>query len=93
WIKARTSETTQSIIEAAAEMAVLAAQQLYADYSGEIKKYQAMSYMEMLLKEYNLTIDEDVRSNAIESALKAVKIEAGISWFKTELETDDATVE
>lgn len=80
WIKARTSETTQSIIEAAATAAVYAAQQLYASGTGEDKKSYAVTYMTDLLGECGLTVNADTVSSAIESALKAVKVSAGDTW-------------
>lgn len=80
WIKARTSETTQSIIEAAATTAVYAAQQVYASGTGEDKKAYAVEYMTDLLGECGLSVNADTVSSAIESALKAVKVSAGDAW-------------
>lgn len=80
WVKANTSETTQDIIEAVTEAAVLAAQQLYSSGCAAVKKDYAVDYVTTVLATYGIEINEDVISSAIESALKALKISAGDAW-------------
>ncbi len=80
WIKARTSQTTQSVIEAAATAAVYAAQQLYTSDEWSEKKDYAMQYVTNALEAYGAEAHTYVISAAIESALKAIKISAGDAW-------------
>ena len=80
WIKSKTSISQQSIIETLARSAVCAAQQIFGTDEGQQKKEYAVHRVEEALKAYGIKIDADRISEAIEAALKAVKLESNGEW-------------
>ncbi len=80
WIKSKTSISQQAIIETLTRTAVCAAQQIFGTADGQQKKEYAVHRVEEALKAYGITIDADRISEAIEEALKAVKLESSGEW-------------
>ena len=78
WVKSRTTTNQQAIIAALARTAVYAAQQLYKD--NKQKKAYAEEYIIKQLKKYELSLDADAVSAAIEAALKEIKTEIYGVW-------------
>ena len=80
WIKSKTSISQQAILETIARTAVCAAQQIFGAADGQQKKEYAVQRVEEALKAYGIKIDADRISEAIEAALKAVKLESDGEW-------------
>ncbi len=80
WIKSKTSISQQAILETIARTAVCAAQQIFGADEGQQKKEYAMQRVEEALKAYGIKIDANRISEAIEAALKAVKLESNGEW-------------
>ncbi|MCD8390973.1 MAG: phage holin family protein [Firmicutes bacterium] len=80
WIEARTSEATQSIIQTAAEAAVLFVQQTMEKDEDEKKLSAAIERAGIYLAGYGITLDSESIAAAVEGALKVLKITAGDSW-------------
>ncbi len=86
WVKANASETQQELLSSVAESAVLYVQQTMETASGAEKFAAAAEAVTSYFAKYNMTLTAKVLETEIESALKALKIEAGNSWYTEDTE-------
>lgn len=90
WIKANTTERTQTIIDNIVKTAVYAAQQMYSPEQWQEKKTYAIEAVDKALRARGIVLDTDEISNAIEAMLKSVKTELGDEWENEE--QSDSTI-
>lgn len=77
WIRSRIGAEKMAEIEKWAEKAVLMAQQVYWEKSGEERKEIVTKFLQEMLIAKNISISEEQLNILIEAAVKQMKIEEG----------------
>lgn len=77
WIRSRIGVEKMAEIEKWAEKAVLMAQQVYWEKSGEERKEIVTKFLQEMLIAKNISISEEQLNILIEAAVKQMKIEEG----------------
>ena len=89
WIRSKTTEQQQRVLDAVISTAVYAAEQLYGAGNGEKK----LSYAMQFLKSKGYNVDSQTVKNGVEAAVKALSIQAGISDSLTAIPAETAKTE
>lgn len=77
WLKTKMSKEKIDAIISVADVAVRCVEQLYATSAGAVKKEQAVAQVEAWLALYKISVKPEVVDEAIEAAVKTLKIELG----------------
>ena len=88
WLRARISVEKMTEIEKWAEKAVLMAQQVYWNKSGEERKEIVTEFLREMLIAKNISISGEQLEILIEAAVKQMKIEEGRNTVSKQAEND-----